>query len=169
LRENQNGKRKVVVVMRERDGAAVTRVFKSEDHAVPTVNQIVKSGSTIYADEASSWDALHGTYDTKRINHSEAYSHDDATTNMGESFFSRLCRAEVGIHHHIRQRYLYSYAAEMAWRENNRRVSNGEQYLMGYRRGATASGFTAVEGIGSAKIAVKVVVLPTSHCLHIVQ
>jgi hypothetical protein len=26
--------------------------------------------------------------------------------------------------------YLSAYASEMAWRENNRRVNNGEQYLM---------------------------------------
>lgn len=39
-------------------------------------------------------------------------------------------RAEVGTHHHIAGKYLSAYAGEMAWRENNRRVSNGEQYLM---------------------------------------
>ena len=81
-------------------------------------------------DEASAWDKLHGSYKAMRINHSEAYSHEDANTNQAESFFSRLRRAEVGIHHHIRQRYLHAYASEMAWRENNRRVPNGAQYLM---------------------------------------
>lgn len=90
LKENQTGKRKVVVAMRPRDGATVTRVFKSEDQAVPAINKIVEPGSTIYADEASSWDALHATYEAKRINRSEAYSHDEANTNMAESFFSRL-------------------------------------------------------------------------------
>ena len=39
-------------------------------------------------------------------------------------------RAEIGIHHHIAGAYLEAYADEMAWREDNRRVSNGEQYLM---------------------------------------
>ena len=48
---------------------------------------------------------------------------------MAESFFSRIRRAEVGIFHHIAGTYLSAYANEMAWRENNRRVSNGEQYL----------------------------------------
>lgn len=28
------------------------------------------------------------------------------------------------------RKYLDMYAAEMAWRENNRRISNGEQYLI---------------------------------------
>jgi hypothetical protein len=67
---------------------------------------------------------------TKRINHSESYSTDEANTNQAESFFSRLRRAEIGIHHHVAGPYLSAYAREMAWRENNRRVSNGEQYLM---------------------------------------
>jgi len=41
-----------------------------------------------------------------------------------------IVRAEIGIHHHVAGPYLWAYASEMAWRENNRRVSNGEQYLM---------------------------------------
>jgi len=39
-------------------------------------------------------------------------------------------RAEIGTHHHSSGQYLAAYASEMAWREGNRRVSNGEQYLM---------------------------------------
>jgi transposase-like protein len=116
--------------MRERKGATVTNVFQGEDESIETIKSTVAKGSTLYADEASSWDVLHGHYEAKRINHSQAYSHDGANTNQAESFFSRLRRAEIGIHHHIRNRYLHSYAAEMAWRENNRRVSNGAQYLM---------------------------------------
>jgi hypothetical protein len=73
---------------------------------------------------------LHALYLTKRINHQEAYSDGEACTNMAESFFSRLRRAEIGTHHHIAGPYLAAYSAEMAWRENNRRVSNGEQFLM---------------------------------------
>jgi hypothetical protein len=38
-----------------------------------------------------------------------------------------LRRAEVGIHHHIAGAYLLSYAQESSWREDNRRVSNGDQ------------------------------------------
>ncbi len=89
----------------------------------------VQPGSIIHADEASHWDQLHARYLTKRINHSEAYSTPEACTNMAESFFSRIRRSEIGIHHHIAGPYLSAYAAEMAWREDNRRVSNGEQYL----------------------------------------
>lgn len=38
-------------------------------------------------------------------------------------------RAEIGTHHHIAGPYLNAYADEMAWREDQRRKSNGEQYL----------------------------------------
>jgi hypothetical protein len=73
---------------------------------------------------------LHSRYLTKRINHQENYSDGEACTNQAESFFSRLRRAEIGTHHHVAGPYLNAYAAEMAWREDNRRISNGEQYLM---------------------------------------
>jgi transposase-like protein len=126
----RNGKREVVVVMRQRGGDALTSIFKVEYDSVKVIEQRVANGSTIYADEATGWDSLHARYDTKRINHSEAYSHNGACTNQAESFFSRLRRAEIGTYHSIAGKYLNMYAAEMSWRENNRRRSNGEQYLM---------------------------------------
>jgi hypothetical protein len=49
---------------------------------------------------------------------------EDACTNMAESYFSRLRRAEIGQHHRIGV-HLSGYAGEMAWRENNRRKPNG--------------------------------------------
>ena len=125
----QTGKRQVVVVMREHDGDTFTHVAKSEAAAVPAIFAKVAPGSTINADEATAWDRLEGRFLTKRINHSEAYSHAGACTNMAESFFSRLRRAEIGVHHHIAGCYLGAYAGEMAWREDRRRVSNGEQFL----------------------------------------
>jgi ISXO2-like transposase domain len=68
---------------------------------------------------------LHERFEVKRINHQEAYSLDGACTNWAEEYFSRLRRAEVGIHHHIAGAYLLRYAQEPSWREDNRRVSNG--------------------------------------------
>ncbi|HVX57564.1 MAG TPA: IS1595 family transposase, partial [Candidatus Saccharimonadales bacterium] len=101
LAQHQTGKRRVVVVMRERHGRSLPLVFKSEAASVPSIIERVANGSIIHADEASSWDALHARYDVKRINHSEAYSTEEACTNWAESFFSRLRRAEIGVHHHI--------------------------------------------------------------------
>jgi transposase-like protein len=126
---NKSGKRRVVIVMRERKGKTLTFVSKTEDAAVPTLQDRIAKGSTVYADEAAHWDQLHARYLTKRINHSEAYSDGEGCTNQAESFFSRLRRAEIGTHHHISGPYLAAYAGEMDWREDNRRVSNGELYL----------------------------------------
>ncbi|MFN0262409.1 IS1595 family transposase [Tepidamorphus sp. 3E244] len=137
LRRHQTGKRRVVVVMRERKGRTRTQVFKSEGQAVATIAKSVHPTATVYADEAAHWDVLHARFLTKRINHQEAYSTHEACTNQAESYFSRLRRAEVGTHHHISARYLAAYANEMAWREDNRRVSNGEQYLMAARAALT--------------------------------
>lgn len=128
LARNQNGKRQSVIVARERNGKTITFVAKSEDQALPELDKRIATGSTVYADEASHWDQLHARFETKRINHSEAYSHGEGCTNQAESFFSRLRRAEIGTHHHIAGPYLASYAAEMDWREDRRRVSNGEQF-----------------------------------------
>lgn len=128
LSENQSGKRQVVVAIRERDGETRTFVAQREAEGVALVGAHVEAGATVHADEASHWDNLHARFATKRINHSEAYSKDGACTNMAESFFSRLRRAETGTHHHISGKYLSAYATEMAWREDVRRVSNGGQF-----------------------------------------
>ncbi len=126
----QSGKREVVVVVRQRGGHTITNVFKSESAAADSLHLHIAKDSVVHADEATAWDNLEGRFLTKRINHSEAYSHDGACTNLAESFFSRLRRAEVGTHHSIAGKYLDLYADEMAWREDHRRVSNGEQYLL---------------------------------------
>lgn len=131
LVRNQNGKRQVVIAARERDGKTITFVAHSEDASVPTLHSRIEAGSTVYADEAAHWDVMHARFETKRINHSLAYSDRAGTsTNQVESFFSRLRRAEIGTHHHIAGPYLGAYAAEMDWREDHRRESNGAQYLM---------------------------------------
>jgi transposase-like protein len=129
LAENQTGKRKCVVVVRQRGGRTLTHVGKSELQAVPAIMERVAAGTVIHADEASSWDSLHDHYEMKRINHSVCYSDGEACTNWAESFFSRLRRAELGTHHHIRRRYLSAYASEMAWREDHRREANGSQFV----------------------------------------
>ena len=129
LSENQTGKRLCVVVMRQRGGRTITRVGNSELEAVPTIMKRVAPGTVIHADEASAWDRLHAHYEMRRINHSVCYSDGLACTNQAESFFSRLRRAELGTHHNIRKAYLGAYAAEMAWREDHRRESNGAQFI----------------------------------------
>lgn len=127
LWKNMSGKRQAVVIVRERNGNSVPAVFKTEGAALSWIKSRIERGTILNADEAPSWNDLHGRFEMKRINHEQAYSLDGACTNWAESYFSRLRRAEQGHHHHIAGAYLLRYAQEASWREDNRRVSNGEQ------------------------------------------
>jgi transposase-like protein len=130
LLANQTGKRQCVVIMREQNGKSLPFVVRSEGDAVPYVRDHVGTLATIHADEGSGWDALHAGWETRRVNHSIQFMDEGVCTNQAESYFSRLRRMEVGTHHHIAGPYLYQYAREASWREDNRRVDNGMQAAM---------------------------------------
>ena len=125
--ENRSGKRRVVVVMRERRGRTLAQVFGGEEAAVPAIRQRIAHGTMVHADESPAWNPLHAKFAMQRVNHQDGYSVEGACTNGAESYFSRLRRGELGHHHHIAGPYLVRYAQEAAWREDLRRVSNGEQ------------------------------------------
>jgi transposase-like protein len=127
LVENRSGKRRVVVVMRERGGRTLVRVGPTEEAAVTTIRQRIAHGTLVHADESPAWNPLHASFAMRRINHQDGYSIDGACTNGAEGYFSRLRRGELGHHHHIAGPYLLRYAQEAAWREDGRRGSNGDQ------------------------------------------
>jgi len=128
LAENQTGKRRCVVAIRERDGRTVTKTFASEDASVDFIRKRLSKGGELHADESPAWNSLHARYPMKRINHQDGYSIDGACTNGAESFFSRLRRAEIGIYHHIGGAYIDRYAQESAFREDHRRQANGAMF-----------------------------------------
>jgi transposase-like protein len=127
LAEHQSGKRQVVVVMRERGGHTLVQVVAAEDAAVPVIPQRVAKATVRHADESPAWNRLHARFAMRRINHQQGDSIDGACTNGAESYFSRLRRSELGHPHHIAGPYLLRDAQEATWREDARRVSNGEQ------------------------------------------
>ena len=130
LSKNRAGKRQSLIIMREREGASVAIVATSEAASVPAIRATVANGAPAFADEASGWGALHASHDTRRVNHSVRFYDKGVCTNQAESFSSRPCRMEVGTHHHIAGPYLYAYAGEASWREDDRRVPNGGQAAM---------------------------------------
>ena len=151
LKENQTGKRRVVVVMRERDGRTLPTVTRSEGEGVVLALENVSRTATMSADEASHWDALHAGWDVDRVNHSEIYSDNGKHTNMAESYFSRLRRMVTGQHHHVSAQYLYQYA-------NQRRMAGRQpphrQRHSGADRGQQRHGRTGqpdVEGLLAAR------------------
>jgi ISXO2 transposase-like protein len=125
---NQSDKRKVVVVIRERNGKTLPGVVQSEVAALNFIRTRVAPQTELYADEAGSWNELHARFTMHRSNHQEAYSLPGGIfTNDAESFFSRMRRAEIGHHDHLAGSYLIRFAQEASWREDHRREANGEQ------------------------------------------
>jgi transposase-like protein len=91
LRQNQSGKRKTVVVIRERDGKTLPGVFASEGAALSFIRTRIARGTEVYADEAGAWNELHGRFTMHRINHEEAYSLDDDIYTNTPSRSSHAC------------------------------------------------------------------------------
>ena len=127
LAKNKNGKQQCVVVVRERGGRTVPKVLQSERAGADFIASIVKPGSTLMTDGAKAWEVLKRHFPVRQISHTSAFSLDGACTNLAESFFSRMRRAEWGHHHRLSGVYLERYAIESAWREDNRRLDNGAQ------------------------------------------
>ena len=88
LKENQSGKRRVVVVIRERDGSTKTKVFKSEDESVSFIKACLDKKTILHADESPAWNELHGHYEMYRVNHQQCYLGEDGACTNG-------CRATI--------------------------------------------------------------------------
>ncbi len=90
LWKNQNGKRKCVVIIREHGGELLPGVFNSESAALSWIKSRVEKGTVLNADEAPSWNDLHGRFEMKRINHQEAYSLRRCLHELGGKLFQPL-------------------------------------------------------------------------------
>lgn len=129
LKQNLSPDRRVVVALRERNGRTLPFVVMREAEGVEIARTFVAANASVFADEASHWDALEASFpNTGRINHSLAYADGDDHTNWVESYFSRLRRMIGGQHHHVSARYLFQYANEAAWKEDHRREPNGSAF-----------------------------------------
>ena len=130
-------KRKLIVVMRERQGddpsvPAKVRTFllSKEGDAIEIARRLVLPDTIMQADFSNQWEPLHLHFKTMRVNHSEHFSRHGACTNQAESFFQRMRCAERGVHLHISGAHVARYAWELGWREEYRRKSNGDQFDM---------------------------------------
>ena len=141
LAENQSPNKRCILVMRETQphaeaasapGAAprtLSFVIERENQADvgALAQRFIAPGTCISADECDAYDLLHGQFPMRRVNHSREYRAEDGTNNnQAESYFSRFRRMEIGQTHKFGLRYLANYANEAAYREDTRRLSNGE-------------------------------------------
>ena len=121
---NQNGKRKVIV--RERGGNSVPSVFNTESQAASFIRARIAKVAIVNADEAASWDGLHERFEMKRINHQEAYNLDGACTDQAEAYLRSPAPRRYR-HPSSHCRGVFAMRRKVSWREDNRRVSNGDQ------------------------------------------
>jgi hypothetical protein len=71
LARNQTGKRKVVVIVRERNGQSVPAVFRTEGQAQSWIKARIAKGTTVNADEATSWDSRKANPQDRKSNRQE--------------------------------------------------------------------------------------------------
>ena len=81
--------------------------------------------SMIYSDAGNAYSSLLAVgYNHETVNHSKEYAREDGVNNnWAESTISRLRRAEYGIYNGMRPQYFAFYSAELAWRQDTRKMS----------------------------------------------
>lgn len=132
LAEHQKPTKRCIFVMRQKNDKTLTFVMKAENQTDvgKLAKDYIKKGSIICADESSAYDVLHAKFDTRRVNHSKEYrSEAGITNNLAESYFSRFRRMQYGQTHKFGNLYLANYANEAAYREDTRRLPNGEIFM----------------------------------------
>jgi transposase-like protein len=119
--------RRVVVVAREPFGNTRAFVGKKESEPVPAIAGIVAPGSVIHVDGGKAWNGLSNSYEMARVHHCDAYSQDGVHTNWAESYFAFLRKMHYGVHHQISAQHLEAYANELAWRQDNRHLTESDK------------------------------------------
>jgi hypothetical protein len=122
--------RRVVVVAREPFGNTKAFVGKKESDSLTALVETVAPDSRIHADGSKGWNGLSRLYETLRIEHNAAYSRDGIHTNWAESYFAILRKMHYGTHHQISAQHLEAYANELAWRQDNREMHEGDKVLL---------------------------------------
>lgn len=124
-RKLANPKKQCVLALRQRGGRILATVVPGE-HRSPAwdlVRRHVREPAELMADEAPGYNDLVALFPMRRNNHGEAYVVEPgASTNQAESFFSRVRRSAHGVHHRVAGTYLDWYVADLAFREDMRRV-----------------------------------------------
>lgn len=125
--------RRIVMVYRQHSGfkghgASKTRVAiamqENSEAADLLASRFISTGARVWTDESGAYINYSQSYEHEVVEHSIEYSSiDGINENQAESYFSRLRRAELGVFHGFRPKYLSDYAQEFAWREDVRRCT----------------------------------------------
>lgn len=121
-----------VVAVRERGLKGETRikiVRTSEARGVDFVLDTVEPESTFFTDEGP-WSEFDTHGDRHVVKHSIGFKQKGVATNQIESFFARVRRNARGVHYRVLGENLDLYVEEVAWREDHRKLSNGDQWRL---------------------------------------
>ena len=119
-------------VLRERGrGGRVVPFLGNEAALVRAIGSLVDHNAEFIVDEHPAWNALFARFPVRQIKHKDQYSDLQGTsTNLAESHWSRFKQMYNGTYRHFSRQYAHSYNGECAWREEHRRHSNGEQFIL---------------------------------------
>lgn len=116
-------------------GAISTRTAVCRSENATDIEALVREhiapGTLIRTDELPAYGKLKLMgYTHEVVNHSTEFCTDDGINqNQAESYFARIRRATIGVHHRITPDYMEEYAMEMAWREDVRRMDIKSQMV----------------------------------------
>ena len=136
-RKEFNGKRRSVVTVRERRAGGRSRSFvvANEAAAKPHIFAVVNPAAHITTDDSSAFGRFGRHFDEHSVvNHSVGMMVHGVHINPVEAQHSRIRRAERGIYLHISGAHAQRIADELSWRDDMRRVDNGQQFRMIARR-----------------------------------
>lgn len=112
--------------MRERGGRTKAKIVASVNAGSlhQTVNENIKTGSTLHTDEHAGYTGLDGLYfQHATVNHSAGeYVRDGISTNSIESVWAVLKRGLHGVYHHTSKKHLGRYVDEFTFRLNDGNV-----------------------------------------------
>lgn len=132
-RKQFNTKRHTIVTARERriGGRSRAWVVPAEKDADPSIKRTVNPAAHVVTDESPAYSryflhfAEHST-----VNHSVGLMVDGVHTNLVEAQHSRIRRATRGVYLRTSGNHAQRFADELSWRDDFRRLDNGQQFRM---------------------------------------
>ena len=119
-------------IVEHMSGDGITKLLKANVDASAHLNTDQSPVYTVAGREFASHDV---------VNHSiEEYARDDketgrkATTNTAEGFFGNSKRSIDGTHHHISRKHAHLYFAELDFKYNTRKITDGARTVSGIKK-----------------------------------
>ena len=135
------GHKMKIISMVERDGNK--RSFHVPDVKAKTVGPImmanISRNSRLMTDEAAIYQKIGIDFAShETVNHKlREYARGDVTTNTVEGSFSLVKRALYGTFHQVSEKHLQRYLAELDFKWNTRRLSDGQRMRRALKSGLT--------------------------------